>query len=581
MRHILLAFVVAAPLLTGQGPDQDEVERLARYLARVESTPDWPLAWVEKETDEARLKAGLPAGGRERFLYGWRAPEDLRGLFAEEAFALLLNPETPDEIRRATAYYLMRIAPKEGFERFIALLGDEDVEVAGNAARALGRLKDPRAILALDGFMLARKERAFHIRALRSLAVLAAQPGAAKEPGGDCARAFAGALRSEDPQIRRTALEGIAALGAQHDWGGEKGRRGMATFVYALLSEDPVEDLRANAVAAYFALAPGAALRLAPEFRLQPSFVMRAAYARALIASKIEAGPWPGRFLADLDVRVRAATFEAMKDAKPAGRTEVAFETLEEETDEVLLALAADILAEAEFDDTRKGRAGELATAAYEKMPASQAETKQSVLKLAEKIGDEALIRTIATSDPESAVRTMAAAMIEGLEPAAATPADEATRARAAEILALRTKKVSAIVRTNRGDLELGLRSDLAPITVWNFIKLVESGHYEGIRFHRVVPDFVVQAGCPRGDGWGGPGWTIPCEPNFLSYERGTIGMALAGRDTGGSQWFITHVPTPHLDGRYTIFGRMTKGWEVLDALLQGDFIESIELKID
>ncbi|MCB9832406.1 MAG: peptidylprolyl isomerase [Planctomycetes bacterium] len=140
---------------------------------------------------------------------------------------------------------------------------------------------------------------------------------------------------------------------------------------------------------------------------------------------------------------------------------------------------------------------------------------------------------------------------------------------------------MTATIHTNRGDLVLAMRPDLAPITVANFVRLAKEGFYAGIRFHRVVPDFVVQAGCPRGDGWGGPGWTIPCEPNALSYERGTIGMALAGRDTGGSQWFISHGPTPHLDGRYTIFGRMTKGFEVLDAIVQGDWIESVEVEIE
>jgi peptidyl-prolyl cis-trans isomerase B (cyclophilin B) len=106
-----------------------------------------------------------------------------------------------------------------------------------------------------------------------------------------------------------------------------------------------------------------------------------------------------------------------------------------------------------------------------------------------------------------------------------------------------------------------------APATVSNFIELVTAGFYNGIYFHRVVPGFVIQAGDPRGDGWGGPGYSIPCEYNDIFYERGVVGMAHAGKDTGGSQFFITHTPQPHLNGRHTAFGRVVSGLEVIDRI--------------
>ncbi|NOY90666.1 MAG: peptidylprolyl isomerase [Deltaproteobacteria bacterium] len=126
-------------------------------------------------------------------------------------------------------------------------------------------------------------------------------------------------------------------------------------------------------------------------------------------------------------------------------------------------------------------------------------------------------------------------------------------------------------VRTNRGEFVLELRADAAPETASRFLELVDAGFYAGLTFHRVVPGFVVQGGDPRGDGYGGPEFTQRCEDNALRYERGSVGMALAGRDTGGSQFFVTYGEEPSLDGRYTIFAQVVEGMEVVDALQVDD----------
>jgi cyclophilin family peptidyl-prolyl cis-trans isomerase len=131
---------------------------------------------------------------------------------------------------------------------------------------------------------------------------------------------------------------------------------------------------------------------------------------------------------------------------------------------------------------------------------------------------------------------------------------------------------------THRGELTLELMKEQAPFTVLNFVKLIKKGFYNGLYFHRVVPDFVVQGGDPRGDGWGGPGYTMRTEISTANYERGSCGMASAGKDTEGSQFFITHVSTPHLDGRYTIFAKVVQGMEVVDRLQIGDSIQTIQL---
>jgi cyclophilin family peptidyl-prolyl cis-trans isomerase/HEAT repeat protein len=137
----------------------------------------------------------------------------------------------------------------------------------------------------------------------------------------------------------------------------------------------------------------------------------------------------------------------------------------------------------------------------------------------------------------------------------------------------------SARVHTDRGEFRMELFPDVAPVAVANFARLAEDGFYDGLLFHRVVPAFVVQGGCPRGDGWGGPGWTIPDEVSQLPYDVGAVGMARAARDTGGSQWFVTLTPQPHLVGDYTLFGRVSHGMHVVKALQRGDHIQSVQIE--
>ena len=135
-----------------------------------------------------------------------------------------------------------------------------------------------------------------------------------------------------------------------------------------------------------------------------------------------------------------------------------------------------------------------------------------------------------------------------------------------------------AWIETERGEIEIELFIGDAPRTVSNFIRLAREGFYDGLRFHRVVPNFVLQAGDPRGDSSGGPGYTIRCEIGEGFYMRGSVGMALDGKDTGGSQFFITLLPQPHLNGRYTLFGHVRDGFAVLDQIEAGDRIRRIRI---
>ena len=148
---------------------------------------------------------------------------------------------------------------------------------------------------------------------------------------------------------------------------------------------------------------------------------------------------------------------------------------------------------------------------------------------------------------------------------------------------------MEAVIKTNKGDMKVTLYTEDAPKTVANFVKLAKDGYYNGLKWHRVIPDFVIQGGCPNSregsngiPGTGGPGYQIDCELDGGNqfHDRGVLSMAHAGRNTGGSQFFVCHSRnnTAHLDRNHTCFGKVTEGLDVLDDIRQGDSIEAIEI---
>lgn len=148
---------------------------------------------------------------------------------------------------------------------------------------------------------------------------------------------------------------------------------------------------------------------------------------------------------------------------------------------------------------------------------------------------------------------------------------------------------MEAIIKTNKGEMKVNLYTEDAPKTVENFVKLAKEGYYNGLKWHRVIPDFVIQGGCPNSregsngiPGTGGPGYTIDCEltGDNQFHDRGVLSMAHAGRNTGGSQFFVCHSRrnTAHLDRNHTCFGKVVEGLDVIDDIRQGDSIEGIEI---
>jgi cyclophilin family peptidyl-prolyl cis-trans isomerase len=189
-----------------------------------------------------------------------------------------------------------------------------------------------------------------------------------------------------------------------------------------------------------------------------------------------------------------------------------------------------------------------------------------------------------ALGDRDWAVRVRAAALLKSIEPAADVskirPAPNAGPPELNDMKALIAPAFSpmAYIDTEKGLIQIELAVLDAPRTVANFISLARRNFLGATPFHRVVPDFVAQDGDPRGDGEGGPGYTIRDEINQRPYLRGTVGMALDWEDTGGSQFFITHSPQPHLDARYTVFGRVVQGMDVVDRLQQWDQIRTVRV---
>jgi peptidyl-prolyl cis-trans isomerase B (cyclophilin B) len=142
-----------------------------------------------------------------------------------------------------------------------------------------------------------------------------------------------------------------------------------------------------------------------------------------------------------------------------------------------------------------------------------------------------------------------------------------------------KTDKLFAEIKTHEGTMKFELLFKQAPNTVSNFVHLVDSGYYKGTTFHRVIQGFMIQGGDPKGDGTGGPGWTIADELTpGLKHETGTLSMANAGPGTGGSQFFVCHAPQPHLDGRHAIFGKMVSGYDVATRVEKGDPILGIKI---
>ncbi|HET8647217.1 MAG TPA: HEAT repeat domain-containing protein, partial [Vicinamibacteria bacterium] len=443
----------------------------------------------------------------------------------------------------------------------------QDALSRAQAARGLGALKDPSAVDLLSELARDRDPHVV-VYALRSLAAIGDARGVA---------AVAAHLRSPDAHLLAEALKALALLPPD---------RGLRAQVVALVGHE-VPAVRAAAL--------GALVRLDREdFALvlsgldpDPVWSVRAGLATALggAGDEVSVGLLSSQ-IKDDDPRVAAAAVAALGKARGAQALETLRRHLEH-PDYGVRAAAAEGLAALKV----RGEARALRAAWERGLPDPDLEARLAVVTaLAEHkdaAGAEAL-REIATRDPARAVRLQAAAALRAMgQEAPAAGVEAVERAPLDYHLAMAPYDPAPpaplftprlVLHLRGGKVEIHLNVVEAPLASAAYLDLARRGFFNGLTFHRVVPGFVVQGGDPRGDGTGGPGFTLRDEVGQRPYGRGTVGIALAGKDTGGSQLFIALSPQPHLDGGYTVFGWVTRGMEVVDKIRPGDAIERVEV---
>jgi cyclophilin family peptidyl-prolyl cis-trans isomerase/HEAT repeat protein len=477
---------------------------------------------------------------------------------------------TDRESRRMAAWSLAR-APRPGSAPALRrLLRDEDPEIAAWAARGLGLAGDAGAAAALSKLALG-PEPGPAVQALLALERLAAD-GAVRELARE-----AGLARQDDPHPG-IAVAALTLLRRSAD----------STDVRELLARVAASGGRRGGVA-LASLAAGDAERafgLAFPPGGTASLDLRLGAAEALPHLATErAGPWLEALLGDAAPRVRMEAVSRFPRALVPGSLPFLTRALAD-PDGAVRAVALD--ASAPFTAGTGSDAALAAAwrAAFDALVASgEADLVASALDAAASLpegGRELLVARRDSSD--DLVRERARRLLRERfgEPSGGSPRSVATRLTAADYRRLAGRaegpRLRVLVETTRGAFEAGLFPDAAPMTVESFVSLARSGFFDGTTIHRVVPDFVVQAGDPRGDGTGGPGYAIRDELNPIPYVRGRLGMALSGPDTGGSQWFVALSRQQHLDGGYTVFGEVTSGMEVVDRIEQNDRLLSVRV---
>ena len=487
-----------------------------------------------------------------------------------EAASAALDEADP-ELRRAAVYALARYPRPEAVPRLRSLLADGDAAVRALAARGLAEVggeEDLESLLPLAS----GSDPSAAVQALRAAARLFARAPAPLPLWGEVL------LRRLDDAaigVRATAVEVAGTLGP-----------GLlpptdARAVEALLAARAAsaETLRERELALLSLARLGATAigdRLADAARAEEP-VLRAAAATA--AGRLADDELLARLLADASARVRVAALEArLARPQPAAAAQRALA----DSDPAVRATALDWLAgqpQASVEELVAALAASRRDPFSEpQVSAVQALAARAAAVEAERAPALAVLDRLALDENWLVAREarQALARLGGAPPAARPLSTGKSRTAYAEALSATGETQFAELVTARGTLRLRLDCPQAPLTCLSFLQLARAGYFDGLTFHRVVPDFVVQGGDPRGDGWGGPGYALRDEINRLRYRRGVVGMALSGPDTGGSQFFITLSPQPHLDGGYTVFGEVVAGDAVLDRLVQGDRIERV-----
>jgi cyclophilin family peptidyl-prolyl cis-trans isomerase/HEAT repeat protein len=464
------------------------------------------------------------------------------------------------------AYALQRSGDPRAAPALLALLSTPGRYTASFAVRGLAAAKATQALPALRALVEQPRNAPLMIQAIRALAALDDRTGVA------LMTRIVGDART-DPPIRLEAMTALAALA-----------EARTSDILVELVTDRAPAIRGAAIRALARVDPETFTATLSGLDADPEWTVRVAQATAL--GTLPDGQGFARLsvmMADADGRVVPAVIAALAASKAPGAAALIRPRLRA-PDFVARSAAAQALAQLKVADA----VPEL-RAAYTAAAADTTYVARAALLVALTQLDPAGTRPLldeALKDKDWALRVRAAELLkeqnvtEGVA-AAMRPATAGEAVDGPAWIAAVAPPFSphAFIETDKGTIEIELAVLDAPLTTRNFMNLARKGFFSNVAIHRIVPDFVVQGGDPRGDGEGGPGHTIRDELNQRPYLRGTVGMALDWRDTGGSQFFITHSPAPHLDARYTVFGHVVAGMEVVDQLLPWDVIRRVRIR--
>ena len=463
------------------------------------------------------------------------------------------------------AFAFQRMNDPRAVPVLLALLQGEGQLTRSFAARGLAAAKDPKAFSPL----LAMAEHAgepvaVRIQAIRGLAAIG-------DPRAGAALMRIISTPKAEPNLR---LESVTALGVL--------KSPAAVELLIDLASDSWPSMRAAALTALSRTDVDTFMSAMSSLTPDDQWSVRAALATAVGGLERErAEPPLTAMLRDPDQRVVPAVLDALAKVRAGNAATEMLSRLKAE-DPVVRAAAARGLATIKAAGSAAALTAAVSLAARDGLYVARAAAIDALVVIDPVAARPVL--TAALADKDWAVRVRAAGHLRKLDPAAdlssmrPAPPPSVPELAAVDTFVAPQYSPSAYIDTTKGTVQFELAVLDAPRTVANFIALVRKGYFRGVQLHRVVPDFVVQDGDPRGDGEGGPGYTIRDEINQRPYLRGTVGMALDWPDTGGSQFFITHSPQPHLDARYTVFGQVLAGMDVVDALSQGDTIERIRV---
>ena len=465
------------------------------------------------------------------------------------------------------AFALQKLEDARALPALLALAKDAHPYTRAFAVKGLAALKDRSALPVLMPLM-SSGERSVLIETVRALGRIG--DPAAVEPLLRVIRDAAA-----DPHVR---LEAVLAIGGLH-------QPAVADALLDVLS-DASPAVRAAALGSLAASDPDGFMTVLSGLDPDPHWSVRAALATVLGALPTSNGlPRLVAMLGDADQRVIPFALASLVKLKAPSAVTVLFERLKADDPVVRAAAAAGV------GDLKPAEGAAALAEAYrfgqrDSMYAARAAALAAIARYG--AAAAAPVLRSAFADKDWAVRVRAARLLKQLDPAAAADTDAQIRPApttlapdvyAAPRLGSPPVSTQVYLDTDRGTIQIELAVLDAPLTVENFVALARKGYFNGLSVHRVVPDFVIQDGDPRGDGEGGPGYSIRDELNERPYLRGTVGMALESwPDTGASQYFIAHSPQPHLDAKYTVFGRVIAGMDVVDRIQQWDVIRQVRV---